>query len=245
MRTPLNAIIGFGQLLVTDTYSATPEQRREFTGHIVRAGSHLLTLIDEVLNLAQIESGKLSVSVESVQLDDLLQDCQTMMEPLGSKRGVSLRFPTDCEFSVEADRVRLKQVLLNLLSNAVKYNRERGSVEVSCTLAGEGRVRISVEDSGIGLRPDQLKSLFQPFNRLGREASGVEGTGIGLVVTKRLVDLMGGTIGVSSSVDKGSTFWLELVASRPSALPTTVPLLAPGPASPSGSVDRAISTVLC
>jgi len=210
LRTPLNAIIGFGQLLDTDSFQLTPEQRREYTGHIVRAGGHLLTLINEILNLAQIESGKLTVSIESVLLGELFEDCQTMIAPLGARRGIRMQFPAQCEFGVEADRGRLKQVLLNLLSNAVKYNRDRGTVVLDCASAGEGRVRISVQDTGFGLRPDQVESLFQPFNRLGQEAGGVEGTGIGLVVTKRLVELMGGTIGVSSTVGVGSVFWIEL-----------------------------------
>ena len=228
LRTPLNAIIGFGQLLDADSFPATPERRREFTGHIVRAGNHLLSLINEILNLAQIESGKLTVSIESVQLGELFEDCQTMIAPLGARRGVRMRFPAQCEFGVKADRVRLKQVLLNLLSNAVKYNRDQGTVVLDCASCGEGRVRISVQDSGVGLRPDQLESLFQPFNRLGQETGGVEGTGIGLVVTRRLVELMDGTIGVSSTVGVGSVFWIELnaaasVESRVAELAVLVP----------------------
>lgn len=245
LRTPLNAIIGFGQLLDTDKFPVTPEQRRDYTGHIVRAGNHLLSLINEILNLAQIESGKMTVSIESVLLGELIADCQTMIAPLGARRGVRMLFPTQCEFGVKADRVRLKQVLLNLLSNAVKYNRDQGMVVLECASAGEGRVRVSVQDTGIGLRPDQLASLFEPFNRLGQETGEVEGTGIGLVVTKRLVELMDGTIGVSSTHGVGSVFWVELNASestgsRVADLAHRVPIEANAE-----SEGWSIATVLC
>ncbi len=245
LRTPLNAIIGFGQLLDADDFPATPEQRREFTGHIVRAGNHLLALINEILNLAQIESGRLTVSIESVLVGELLEDCQTMIAPLGARRGVRLQFPAQCEFGVKADRVRLKQVLLNLLSNAIKYNRDHGSVVVECTGTEEGRVRISVQDTGIGLRPDQLQSLFQSFNRLGQEGGEVEGTGIGLVVTKRLVELMGGTIGVRSTQGMGSVFWIELGASEP-AMPRAGDVAIRAPIDVSAELaGRSSATVLC
>ena len=245
LRTPLNAIIGFGQLLDADGFPVTPEQRKEYTGHIVRAGNHLLSLINEILNLAQIESGRMTVSIESVQLGDLFDDCETMIAPLGARRGIRVLFPAQCKFGVKADRVRLKQVLLNLLSNAIKYNRDQGMVALACAGAGAGRVRISVQDTGIGLRPDQLESLFQPFNRLGQESGEVEGTGIGLVVTKRLVELMGGTIGVNSTPGVGSAFWIELNAADAAA--TRVADIAMR--APTESADdprsRSNATVLC
>lgn len=217
LRTPLNAIIGFGQLLTSDVMSPTEEQKKTFTGHILRAGRHLLELINEILNLAQIESGHLSLSLEPVSLHEILQDCRTMVEPLGDQRGIRTLFPTSCELSVMADRTRLKQVLLNLLSNAIKYNREMGAVVLDCTANGPDRIRISVQDTGMGLSEDQLKMLFQPFNRLGQEAGTLEGTGIGLVVTKHLVESMGGAIGVNSTVGMGSIFWVELNAAEPVA----------------------------
>ena len=143
-----------------------------------------------------------------------------MIEPQAQQRGIKLHFPRfDIPYFVKADRTRLKQILINLLSNAIKYNRERGTVVVDCTKSAPGRVRISVRDSGAGLSPEQLAQLFQAFNRLGQEAGGEEGTGIGLVVAKRLVELMGGTIGVESSVGVGSVFWFELI-------PDADPLLA-------------------
>lgn len=215
LRTPLNAIIGFGQLLTSDAMSPTPEQKKTFTEHILRAGRHLLELINEILNLAQIESGHLSLSLEPVSLQEILQDCHTMIEPLGDQRGIRTLFPTTCELNVMADRTRLKQVLLNLLSNAIKYNRDMGAVVVDCTMAGPERVRVSVQDTGMGLSEAQLKLLFQPFNRLGQEAGAQEGTGIGLVVTKHLIESMGGEIGVTSTVGMGSIFWIELRATEP------------------------------
>ncbi|MDI1258823.1 ATP-binding protein [Aquabacterium sp.] len=220
LRTPLNAIIGFGQLLTSDVMSPTAEQKKTFTEHILRAGRHLLELINEILNLAQIESGHLSLSLEPVSLQEVLQDCQTMVEPLGDQRGVRTLFPASCDLTVMADRTRLKQVLLNLLSNAIKYNRDMGAVVVDCSAHGERRIRVAVQDTGMGLTEDQLKLLFQPFNRLGQEAGAQEGTGIGLVVTKHLVESMGGEIGVTSTVGMGSMFWIELNASEP--MPTFV-----------------------
>jgi signal transduction histidine kinase/ActR/RegA family two-component response regulator len=215
LRTPLNAIIGFGQLLNSDAMSPTPEQRKAFTEHILKAGRHLLDLINEILNLAQIESGHLSLSLEPVSLDEILSDCQTMVQPLGDQRGIRILFPPECGMSVMADRTRLKQVLLNLLSNAIKYNRNMGAVVVVCTSIDEQRLRLSVQDTGMGLDEQQLGLLFQPFNRLGQETGVQEGTGIGLVVTKHLVESMGGTIGVSSTVGVGSVFWIELKAAGP------------------------------
>ena len=245
LRTPLNAIIGFGQLLDADGFPVTPEQRKEYTGHIVRAGNHLLSLINEILNLAQIESGRMTVSIESVQLGDLFDDCETMIAPLGARRGIRVLFPAQCKFGVKADRVRLKQVLLNLLSNAIKYNRDQGMVALACASAGAGRVRISVQDTGIGLRPDQLESLFQPFNRLGQESGEVEGTGIGLVVTKRLVELMGGTIGVNSTPGVGSAFWIELNAAD-AAAPRVADIAMRAPTeSADDPRSRSNATVLC
>ncbi|MDO9005235.1 MAG: ATP-binding protein [Aquabacterium sp.] len=215
LRTPLNAIIGFGQLLTSDVMSPTAEQKKTFTEHILRAGRHLLELINEILNLAQIESGHLSLSLEPVSLQEILQDCHTMIEPLGDQRGIRTLFPTSCDLNVMADRTRLKQVLLNLLSNAIKYNRDMGAVVVDCTSASPDRVRVSVQDTGMGLSEAQLKLLFQPFNRLGQEAGAQEGTGIGLVVTKHLIESMGGEIGVTSTVGMGSVFWIELRATEP------------------------------
>jgi len=217
LRTPLNAILGFGQLLSTEGISLSATKKAEFTQHILKAGTHLLSLINEVLDLARIESANLMLSLEPVVLADVLQECHTMLEPAASQRGLHMLFPHANGLSVVADRTRLKQVLLNLLSNAIKYNRDNGAVVVECVVSAGDRVRVSVRDTGAGLRPEQVTALFQPFNRLGQETGNVEGSGIGLVVTKRLVELMGGTIGVNSTAGKGSEFWVDLQQAHESA----------------------------
>ncbi|HEY8877151.1 MAG TPA: ATP-binding protein [Roseateles sp.] len=218
LRTPLNAIIGFGQLLGTSIADAKPERRQEFVDHIVGAGKHLLTLINEILNLARIESGHVELSVEPVLMADVLEECRRMIEPMATQRGITVEF-ADCAEVALADRMRLKQVLLNLVSNAIKYNRKNGWVHVNCAALDAGHVRIAVQDSGQGLQPAQVDALFQPFNRLGQEGGPEQGTGIGLVVTQRLVELMGGTIGVDSTPGEGSVFWVDLQASDQPALP--------------------------
>ncbi|MCS0583374.1 ATP-binding protein [Massilia pinisoli] len=210
LRTPLNAILGFAQILASNDMPTTPEQKQEFAGHILKSGRHLLTLINEILDLAKVEAGAVSLSMEPVPLADVLAECQGMIAPLAAIRGVRVLFPDAPTARVQADRTRLKQVLLNLLSNAVKYNRDGGAVVVDCAQPAPQRLRLSVQDTGMGLSPEQVASLFQPFNRLGQEAGTQEGTGIGLVVTRRLVELMGGEIGVTSSPGVGSVFWIEL-----------------------------------
>jgi signal transduction histidine kinase/ActR/RegA family two-component response regulator len=228
LRTPLNAILGFAQILAADNLPTTPEQKKEFAGHILKSGRHLLTLINEILDLARVEAGALTLSMEPVSLAEVLAECRTMIEPLAAARGIRVEFPAHAEALVQADHTRLKQVLLNLLSNAVKYNREGGTVTLACEACGPDRLRLSVRDTGMGLRPDQVAALFQPFNRLGQENGLQEGTGIGLVFTKRLVELMKGEIGVTSSPGVGSTFWIELSAAAPLAQLATP--VAPDPA---------------
>ncbi len=210
LRTPLNAILGFAQLLESGAPPPTVFQQRSLA-QITKAGWYLLDLINEILDLTLIESGKLSLSIEPILVAEVLRESRAMIEPQATKRGIRVSFPAvDNSFLVMADRTRVKQILINLLSNAIKYNREAGTVVVDCVPTGTGRMRISVSDSGEGLTPEQLRQLFQPFNRLGREVHGGEGTGIGLVVSKRLVELMGGVIGVDSAVGVGSTFWIEV-----------------------------------
>ncbi|HTN66757.1 MAG TPA: ATP-binding protein, partial [Burkholderiaceae bacterium] len=213
LRTPLNAVLGFAQLMASDTPPPSQTQKSSID-QILQAGWYLLRLINEILDLAMIESGKVTMSQEPMSLSAVLQDCRAMIEPQAQKRGIEMTFPPLGEpFYVHADCTRVKQVVINLLSNAIKYNRDGGKVTVDCGLSGVNRIRLSVTDTGAGLVPEQLAQLFQPFNRLGQEASSEEGTGIGLVVTKQLVELMGGAIGVESRVDVGSTFWVELPAS--------------------------------
>ena len=223
LRTPLNAIMGFGQLLANTTVALPEIKRMEFTRHIVNAGSHLLDLINEILDLSRIESSSVTLSLEPVAIDDVLQECRTMIAPTAQRRHIRLLFPQDLREGVVADRTRLRQVLLNLLSNAVKYNRDGGTVSVDVFPGTGDSVRIAIHDTGAGLREDQLAALFQPFNRLGQEAGKVEGTGIGLVVTKRLVELMGGTISVESTVGVGSIFSIELEAATPVQAPIALP----------------------
>ena len=234
LRTPLNAILGFTQLLANDAQPNNVERKKEFTGYILKAGKHLLTLINEVLDLAKVESGAVTLSLEAVALEEVVQECRAMIEPLGDQRGLRMTFPDAPGVTVLADRTRLKQILLNLLSNAIKYNRAGGVVAVDCVPDAAGRVRIAVRESGPGLSAAQMEELFQPFNRLGQEAGTEEGTGIGLVVTKRLVELMNGSIGVTSTVGIGSVFWIELDSVAPAASGAAdgaepPPAAAPGP----------------
>ncbi|MCY7387848.1 MAG: PAS domain S-box protein, partial [Burkholderiales bacterium] len=213
LRSPLNAILGFAQLMDSDSPPASAEQKASID-QILHAGWYLLELINEILDLAAIESGKLSLSAEPVSIAEVMLECQAMIEPQGQKRGITLTFPRfDAPAYLRADRTRLKQVLINLLSNAIKYNQRGGTVIVDCTMESATHTRIGVRDTGAGLTPEKLSQLFQPFNRLGQERSTEEGTGIGLVMSKRLVELMGGVIGVDSKVDVGSVFWFELSAS--------------------------------
>ena len=212
LRSPLNAILGFAQLINSESPPPTPVQKANID-QILRAGWYLLELINEILDLAQIESGKLALSPEPTSLAEVMIECQAMIEPQGQKRGISMTFPQfNAPLFVNADRTRLRQVLINLFSNAIKYNQENGTVAVECDMSTPERVRISVKDTGAGLPPEKLAQLFQPFNRLGQERSAEEGTGIGLVMSKRLVELMGGEVGVESTVGAGSVFWFELSA---------------------------------
>ena len=236
LRTPLNSILGFAQLLASTDQPA--ELRAEFVGYIVDSGRHLLVLINEILNLAQIESGATTVALEAVALADLLDECRAMIAPLAEQRGVTLRVLSAAPPAVLADRTRLKQVLLNLLSNAVKYNRPGGSVTLDCSRTDGGRVQLAVSDTGVGMDDAQMQALFQPFNRLGQEGGAEEGTGIGLVVTQRLVGLMGGSLGASSVAGAGSVFWIELDGANLPAAARCLPRLdAPGAPAP--------ATLLC
>jgi PAS domain S-box-containing protein len=214
LRTPLNAVLGFAQLMASETPPPTLAQKLSID-QILQAGWYLLRLINEILDLAMIESGRVTLSQESMSLTDVLQDCRAMIEPQAHKRGLKMIFPSfDQHLYVHADRTRVKQVVINLLSNAIKYNREGGEVIIECGRSEKNRVQISVRDTGIGLSAEQLAHLFQPFNRLGQEASSEEGTGIGLVVTKQLVELMQGTIRVQSEVGVGSVFIVELMSAE-------------------------------
>jgi len=237
LRTPLNAILGFAQLLEAGSPPPTDVQMIRLH-QIIKAGWYLLELINEILDLAVVESGKLTLSREPLLLIDVVRECQTMVEPQAQQRGIQMDFiPFDNALFVNADRTRVKQVLINLLTNAIKYNREQGTVVVACSASTPERLRISVKDSGAGLPPEKLAQLFQPFNRLGQENGAEQGTGIGLVVTKQLIELMGGTIGVESTVGVGSEFWIELIRD-------VTPPLAPEHTMPAEIVQTQANAVL-
>ncbi len=208
LRTPMNAILGFAQMLEYDSNLNADQQ--DNVAEILKGGRHLLTLINEVLDLAQIESGHVNLSLEPVDLGHLIEDCRQMVQPLADARQIHLHLHIPPDTTVRADRVRCKQALLNLLSNAVKYNRAGGDIRVTVQTTAPATLRISVADTGAGIAPARLTELFQPFNRLGAEFGSIEGSGIGLTITRRLVDLMGGEIGVDSQLGVGTTFWIDL-----------------------------------
>ena len=245
LRSPLNAILGFAQLMESGSPALAPTQK-ESVDQILQAGWYLLELINEILDLALIESGKLSLSLEPMSLDEVLDDCHAMIEPQAQVGGIRVSFPQwQSPIFINADRTRVKQVFINLLSNAIKYNRVGGRVDVRYDLGPTGRVRISFQDTGEGLSADKLAQLFQPFNRLGQEAGVEEGTGIGLVVSKRLVELMGGEIGANSTVGVGSVFWVELEAAvAPGGVSNAVEVAAVAPAAaPSDPQGRSLLCV--
>lgn len=212
LRSPLNAILGFAQLMESDSPPPSRSQTDSIE-QILRAGWHLLKLIDEILDLAKVESRQVPLSLEPVSLAEILHESQVMIEQQALARGIQMIFPRfEKPLFVMADRTRLKQVLINLLTNAIKYNSKPGKVAVTCLDGSTGQVRVSISDTGAGLRPEELAQLFHAFNRLGQEGGCEEGTGIGLVVAKQLVELMDGVIGVQSTVGEGSVFWFELIA---------------------------------
>lgn len=211
LRTPLNAIIGFSQLLQMNRERTLTTAQREYSQHILGSGQHLLGLVNEVLDLAGIDSGQVKLSIERVVVAEALATVCRTMAPIAAKAGVALEAgPLADVPDVRADAQRLRQVLLNLVSNAIKYNREAGRVTLSANRQDNGRLRIAVADTGLGIVPERASDLFLPFHRLGAEYTAVEGTGIGLALSKRLVEAMDGTIGFTSELGKGSTFWVEL-----------------------------------
>lgn len=211
LRTPLNAIIGFSDLLTYD--EQLNKDQLEQIKEIQLAGNHLYKIINELLDLNKIESGKLDLKLEKVDLQLIVKECLALVRPVGEKHEITISSVDDscCRLvNVFADRTRLKQIVLNLLSNAIKYNKKGGSVSAECRQISDDKVRLIIIDAGIGIPKEQLAEVFTPFNRLGAELGSVEGTGIGLTITKQLVEMMGGRIGVESEQGLGSTFWIEL-----------------------------------
>ena len=216
LRTPLNAILGFGQLLGSNLAEPLSENQQRGVDFIVSGGRHLLSLIDEVLELTQIETGNIKLSIEQIELDEICQNALVLVNKSATDRRLTIERNFDPNLVIEADKTRLHQVLLNLLSNAVKYNREGGTLSLSSKDNKDGTIRISVSDTGAGIPHENREGLFEPFNRLGKEKGNIEGTGIGLTITKQLVEAMGGTIGYETIIDKGSTFWIEFASIDPS-----------------------------
>jgi PAS domain S-box-containing protein len=221
LRTPLNAIMGFSQLLKMETDHPLDELQQENVDVIFKAGTHLLELIDELLDLAKIEVGRIDLSIETVLVGEVIAESLRLIAPLAEDRGIEISQTQDgADISlmqlleqhnaIRADRTRLRQVLLNLLSNAVKYNHENGKIIITCNSTDANRTRISIADTGAGLSLEQQALLFKPFERLEAVQTAIEGTGIGLVITKNIIELMGGDIGVDSQPGQGSTFWVEL-----------------------------------
>lgn len=216
LRTPLGIMLGYAQMLEAGTPAPSPVQLAAIA-QIIKAGRYLRGLITEVQDLATIEANSAGLSYEPVFIDALLHDVRAMIEPLVSDAGLHVNLTGTNGLRIHANPARVKQVMLNLLSNAIKYNRRGGSIDVSCVMDGQAQVRIGVRDTGQGLTPKELASLFQPFNRLGQERGKVVGTGVGLVVTKKLVESMGGTIGAESEVGCGSLFWFNMPVAIDSA----------------------------
>ena len=212
LRTPMNAILGFSQLLTLDTASPLTPTQENAVSRINQSGKHLLTLIDEVLELAKIEAGHLDMVMEDVELSPLVNESIALISALSDKRNITVHFEEIPGSKLRADAFRLKQILLNLLSNAVKYNREDGLITINCKVV-DGTLRLSISDTGQGIASNLMHDMFKPFNRLGAENSDIEGTGIGLVLSKQLIEAMDGQIGVESEPGKGSTFWIELKTS--------------------------------
>lgn len=217
LRTPLAAVLGFAELL---TLADLDDEAHEWSSVILRAGRHLLDLVNEVLDISRIESGNLAMSVEAIAIHPILESAYELVEPLAASRGITLHAPDVSMRScyLHADAQRLKQVLVNLLSNAVKYNREGGEVRVTVDAGAADCVRISVADTGRGVAPESIDRLFVPFDRLDAATSGVEGTGLGLALSRRLVETMGGTLGATSELGTGSVFSIDLRRSEPSAV---------------------------
>ncbi|MDH5749034.1 MAG: ATP-binding protein, partial [Rhodospirillales bacterium] len=240
LRTPMNAIMGFAQLLEIDPEAPLTENQKSSVSSILKGGDHLLVLIDQVLELNKIEADKMTLSLEAVSARHAIDECLSLIAGRADERGVKIIDQTTDGYlpTLSTDYTRFKQVLLNLLTNAIKYNREGGTVSLDCRPASDGMARIIVTDTGEGIPADKWDGLFRPFDRLGREAGEIEGTGIGLTISKKIIELLGGSIGFESEEGKGSAFWIDVPLS-------TVQELTPGivKAKESPVSDKAVNTV--
>lgn len=213
LRTPMNSILGFAQLLEMGELS---EAHLKSVRHILRSGKHLLDLINEVLDIARIEAGKVSISVEAVSAKEIINDCMDTIQPLATSRNIEVTASIDEHLFVRADKQRLKQVLINILNNAIKYNRDNGKVSIKSVIVPDmqgSKIRLMIKDTGLGIAENDLAKVFMPFERIGAENHAIEGTGLGLAVVKQLTELMGGTVGVESIEGQGTTFWIDLAES--------------------------------
>lgn len=214
LRTPLNAILGFAEILqLNEVDPLSPDQKRS-VHHIQNGGMHLLTLIEDILDLVKIETKGFQLVLEDVKTDRLIEDCFHMVEALSQDKNITVSISENSQAVLWADSTRLKQVLLNLMSNAVKYNRKNGTIFVACREIAGDKQLISITDTGIGIAESKQDKLFKAFSRLGQESSTIKGTGIGLLIAKQITEAMGGTIGYESVEGKGSTFWVEIPLSR-------------------------------
>jgi len=232
LRTPMNAILGFSQVMELNPDQPLTKDQQHCVDHIRNGGLHLMELIDQVLDLAVIESGNIKLSYEDINVSKLCQDCIALIEGQAAKKGLRLSSDLTSDYLIQADPTRFRQVLLNLLSNAIKYNRPDGRIELKLSDGPDDTVRICVADTGIGIDDNKRENIFEPFNRLGKEMSNIQGTGVGLSITKHLVEAMGGEIGFESTAGKGSAFWVVF----PTSVDRTV-----GPDDAAPSVQKSAS----
>ncbi len=210
LRTPLNSVLGFAQLLDSDPVDPLSDSQKEQVTYILKSSHYLLDLINEVLDLSGIESGKIQISSESINVDSVIDDAITTVGQSAQENSITINYPTKCSDQyIWADNTRLNQILINLLTNAIKYNKVGGSVTIWTESPTDKMLRINIKDTGPGIAKEKYDALFEPFNRLGAESLNIEGTGVGLTISKRLVEMMGGGIGVESEVGKGTKFYVD------------------------------------